>query len=143
VILDLRDNPGGSLHSAVETVSAFVGGGAVVKMESNEGEIVYAGSSSDPTELPLLVLVNAGSASASEMAAAVLAERGRATVVGERSHGKNTVQRLFPLPNGGAIKLTVGRCSPPRARTWEASASSRSSSSTSLRIWARPPSWRP
>jgi carboxyl-terminal processing protease len=62
-----------------------------------------------PEDIPVVVIINQGSASASEVVAAVLQERGRATVIGESSFGKNTVQQQFSLSNGGAFKLTIAR----------------------------------
>jgi carboxyl-terminal processing protease len=112
LILDLRNNPGGLLDTAVEVTSEFLGEGLVVTTESPESTTPYVveegGIATDP-ELELYVLVNAGSASASEVVAGALADAGRATIVGENTFGKNTVQQRFPLSNGGALKLTIAR----------------------------------
>lgn len=112
LILDLRNNPGGLLDTAVEVTSEFIGEGLVVTTESPESSTPYVveegGIATDP-ELELYVLVNAGSASASEVVAGALSDAGRATIVGENTFGKNTVQQRFPLSNGGALKLTIAR----------------------------------
>ncbi len=111
LVVDLRDNPGGLLDAAVSIASQFLEGGEVVVTQSPTESIPYAVISGGlvPPDLPLVVLMNGGSASASEVVAAVLQERGRATIVGEPSFGKNTVQQRFNLSNGGGLKLTVAR----------------------------------
>lgn len=112
IVFDLRDNPGGSLQAAVEVTSEFLEDGLVVRTESPEAETTFEvtgeGVATDPS-LPLWVVVNEGSASASEVMAGVLKESGRATVLGHNTFGKNTVQQRFALGNGGALKLTVAR----------------------------------
>lgn len=112
LILDLRNNPGGLLDTAVNVTSEFIDQGLVVTTESPETTTPYVveegGIATDP-DLELYVLVNAGSASASEVVAGALADAGRATIVGENTFGKNTVQQRFPLSNGGALKLTIAR----------------------------------
>jgi len=111
LVVDLRDNPGGLLDAAVSIASQFLQGGEVVVTNSPTESIPYAVISGGvvPPDLPLVVLMNGGSASASEVVAAVLQETGRATIVGEPSFGKNTVQQRFNLSNGGGLKLTVAR----------------------------------
>ena len=112
LVLDLRDNPGGSLDSAVEVASEFIADGLVVRTQAPDTEIPYpvrdGGLAVDP-ELRLLVLVNRGSASASEVVAGAIQEAGRGLLIGEPTFGKNTVQRRFSLSNGGAVKLTIAR----------------------------------
>lgn len=112
LIFDLRNNPGGLLDTAIEVTSEFIDDGLVVTTESPESTTPYVvekgGIATDP-DLELYVLVNAGSASASEVVAGALADAGRATIVGENTFGKNTVQQRFPLSNGGALKLTIAR----------------------------------
>jgi C-terminal peptidase prc len=119
LILDLRNNPGGLLDTAVEVTSEFIDEGLVVTTESPESTTPYVveegGIATDP-ELELYVLVNAGSASASEVVAGALADAGRATIVGENTFGKNTVQQRFPLSNGGALKLTIARWLTPNGQ---------------------------
>jgi carboxyl-terminal processing protease len=112
LILDLRDNPGGSLDTTVNIVSEFLAEGVVVRTVAPNEEITYRveeGGVATEAELPLVILVNRGSASASEVVSATLQESGRAIVIGERTFGKNTVQQRFGLSNGAALKLTVAR----------------------------------
>ncbi|MDX1659089.1 MAG: S41 family peptidase [Nitriliruptorales bacterium] len=112
LVLDLRSNPGGALDAAVNIASEFLSGGLVLRTESPEGDREYrvqeGGLATDPS-LEVVVLVNRGSASASEVVAAALREAGRATIVGQRTFGKDTVQQTFPLDNGGALKLTIAQ----------------------------------
>ncbi|MDX1621547.1 MAG: S41 family peptidase [Nitriliruptorales bacterium] len=112
LVLDLRSNPGGALSAAVSIASEFLSEGLVVRTESPEGPRDYrvdeGGLATDPS-LEVLVLLNRGSASASEVVAAALHEAGRAILVGERTFGKDTVQQQFPLDEGGALKLTIAR----------------------------------
>jgi len=107
-ILDLRNNPGGLLDEAVGVVSIFVDRGIVVsyegKGEARQYEMTRGGAE---TNLPLVVIVNGGSASSSEIVAGALKDLRRATLVGSKTYGKGSVQKLFGLPNGGAVKLTV------------------------------------
>jgi carboxyl-terminal processing protease len=111
LVIDLRDNPGGLLDTAVEVASAFLADGVVVVTESPESSTSYpvSGHVVVPADIDVVFVVNQGSASASEVVSAVLQERGRATVVGENTFGKNTVQQRFSLSNGGALKLTIAR----------------------------------
>src|SRR5690606_23799038 len=95
-----------------EVTSQFIAEGLVVTTESPESSTPYLveeGGIATSPELELYVLVNAGSAAASEVVAGALADAGRATIVGENTCGKNTVQQRFPLSNGGALKLTIAR----------------------------------
>jgi carboxyl-terminal processing protease len=110
LVLDLRDNPGGALDATVVIASQFLEGGVVVRTVSPGDEEVYrARPGGVAPDLDLAVVVNRGSASASEVLAAALQEAGRASIVGENTFGKNTVQQRFDLSNGGALKLTVAR----------------------------------
>ncbi|GIU91656.1 MAG: hypothetical protein KatS3mg011_0562 [Acidimicrobiia bacterium] len=114
LVLDLRNNPGGALPAAVGVASLFLDEGEVLRTVGPEGETVYeVRDVGFRTGLPLTVVVNAGSASASEVVAAALQEAGRALVVGERTFGKNTVQQRFSLSNGGALRLTIARWTTP------------------------------
>lgn len=112
IVLDLRDNPGGTLEAALDVTSEFLADGLVVRTVGPDEERTYPvrgdGIATDPT-IELRVLVNRGSASASEVLAGALQERGRALIVGETTFGKNTVQQRFPLSNGGAMRLTIAR----------------------------------
>jgi carboxyl-terminal processing protease len=111
LVLDLRDNPGGFLTSAIDVTSVFLDSGDVIVTQGPQETIEYPvnGDSIVPLAMPVTIVVNKGSASASEVVAAALQERGRATVVGESTFGKNTVQQRFNLSNGGALKLTIAR----------------------------------
>ncbi len=112
LILDLRDNAGGLLSSAVGTCDLFIDEGIVVSTRGREGQTFRAYSARMPMlvsrEIPMVVLVNGYSASASEIVAACLQDYGRATVIGERTWGKGTVQNVIPLEAGrAALKLTT------------------------------------
>jgi carboxyl-terminal processing protease len=120
LVIDLRNNGGGSLDAAVGAVDRFLSKGAIVSTRGR-GE---TGSTWDATAdardvmVPLVVLVNRASASASEVMAGALRDHGRAKLVGERTYGKGSVQRIFPLPDGaGTVKLTTARYSLPSGRT--------------------------
>ena len=112
LVLDLRDNPGGALDATVNIASEFLSGGVVVRTQSPDEDTDYPvefGGIATNSALEIAVLVNRGSASASEVLSAALQERQRALIIGENTFGKNTVQQRFDLSNGGALKLTVAR----------------------------------
>jgi carboxyl-terminal processing protease len=111
LVFDMRDNPGGLLDTAIEVTSLFLPDGDVVVTQNPDSDRSFpvTGGVVVPAEIPVVVIINRGSASASEVVSAVLQERGRATVIGESSFGKNTVQQQFSLSNGGAFKLTIAR----------------------------------
>lgn len=111
LVVDLRNNPGGLLTTAIDVTSAFLPSGAVVVTEGPDETTTYPvdGATVVPENVDVVFVVNRASASASEVVSAVLQERGRATVVGENTYGKNTVQQRFDLSNGGALKLTIAR----------------------------------
>jgi len=119
VIFDLRNNPGGSLTASVRIASEFLPDGRVLRTESpaetREYEVEPGGAATDP-EIEIAVLVNRGSASASELISAVLQERDRATIIGEPTFGKNTVQQRYNVTNGGAVSLSVARWVTPEGR---------------------------
>jgi carboxyl-terminal processing protease len=111
LVLDLRGNPGGLLGQAVGVVSLFLRPGASVVSLAGAHEplrIVYAKKGTAST-IPLVVLVDHDSASASEVVAGALKDHGRATIVGTATYGKSLVQEIVRLPSGGALKLTVAR----------------------------------
>ncbi|HZB31441.1 MAG TPA: S41 family peptidase [Streptosporangiaceae bacterium] len=118
VLLDLRGNPGGLLDEAVATASAFLPGGPVVTYERRGAarRQLYADGTGD-TRTPLVVLVDAGTASAAEVVAGSLLDRDRAVLVGSRTFGKGSIQEPVRLPDGSAIELTVGRYRTPAGRT--------------------------
>jgi carboxyl-terminal processing protease len=111
LVLDLRGDPGGLLSEAVGVASLFLHGGAsIVSLAGAHRPLVilYA-RPGGPTAIPLAVLVDGGSASASEVVAGALKDHGRATIVGQPTYGKSLVQEVERLPSGGALKLTVAR----------------------------------
>jgi carboxyl-terminal processing protease len=110
-IIDLRDNPGGLLSQAVDVSSLFIRDGIVCRtdgLHEEEHEYRVTGTSTHPG-LPLVALVNGGSASAAEIVAGALVDHDRAVLVGERTYGKASVQTLVPLLGGGALKLTTAK----------------------------------
>lgn len=117
VLLDLRGNPGGLVDEAVETASAFLSGGPVVTYEPR-GRPVQRRTVTAPgdAETPLVVLVDAGTASAAEIVAGSLRDRDRAVIVGSRTYGKGSVQEPLRLGDGSVIELTVGRYRTPSGR---------------------------
>jgi carboxyl-terminal processing protease len=118
VVLDLRDNGGGLLNEAVQVSSIFIPDGRIVSTKGRaRPERVYdaTGGAIDP-DIPLVVLVNDRSASASEIVTGALQDRDRATVVGTRTFGKGVFQEIEPLSNGGALDITVGEYFLPSGR---------------------------
>lgn len=118
LILDLRDNPGGYLNAAVEVASQFVPKGqtvvrTVARGGRTEDEVSSGGT---PVGLPTVVLINKGSASASEILAGALQDYGAATLVGTTSFGKGTVQELLTLGDGSVLKVTVAEYQTPGGR---------------------------
>jgi len=112
LIFDLQGNPGGALSAAIDVTSQFISDGLVLITQSPNEDTEYrvrgGGALTDP-DFPVVVLVDRGSASASEVVTGALQEAGRVTVMGENTFGKNTVQQEFPLSNGGAVKVTIAR----------------------------------
>lgn len=112
-VLDLRNNPGGLLDSAIDIADLFLPKNTkIVSVKGRNEELLdTAYSKNNPLvgEKPIVVLINAGSASASEIIAGALGDTERALIVGERSFGKGSVQRVFPLSDGSAIKLTIAK----------------------------------
>lgn len=118
LILDLRDNPGGYLSSAVNICDLFVGKETIVTVRPRVGRVrEYRGRTEGEKSFPIVVLVNRNSASASEIVAACLQDHGRATIIGERTFGKGSVQDVVPFrPTGGELKYTIARYYPPSGR---------------------------
>ncbi|MCZ3386117.1 MAG: S41 family peptidase [Actinomycetia bacterium] len=117
VVLDLRGNPGGLLDEAVEVASAFLDGGPVVSYEQRDApDRVLEALGQGNTTVPVVVLVDGGTASAAEVVTAALQDRNRAVVVGSRTYGKGSVQEPIVLPNGSAIEFTIGRYLTPAGR---------------------------
>ncbi len=110
IILDLRNNPGGLLDQAVNVSDTFLSQGKIVSIKGRDekSERIYsARRQADDVDVPMVVLINAGSASASEIVAGALRDQKRALILGERSFGKGSVQNIIPLADGSGLKLTV------------------------------------
>ncbi|MDQ3660305.1 MAG: S41 family peptidase [Actinomycetota bacterium] len=117
VILDLRDNGGGLFSEAIDVASVFIEDGDIVTYkEGSDIETVYEAEGQAYEELPLVVLVNEGTASASEIVAGALQDRQRAILVGSTTYGKGSVQNVFPLPDASALKITTGAYLTPAGR---------------------------
>ncbi len=123
VILDLRNNPGGLLGQSVAVADAFLERGDIVSTRGRMGrktQNFHARRGDIATGLPMVVLINGGSASASEIVAGALQDQHRATVIGTRSFGKGSVQTIFPLSDRRAIRLTTSRYFTPTGRSIQA-----------------------
>jgi carboxyl-terminal processing protease len=125
IILDLRNNPGGQLGQAIDVSDLFIDSGVIVSQKGKDEkdyEEFTASSSKTVTEVPMVVLVNGGSASASEIVSGALQDHKRAVIVGEATFGKGSVQRVIPITDDGteAIKLTVAKYYLPSGRTIQA-----------------------
>ena len=107
IVLDLRSNPGGLLNVSVDIADELLGEGTVVYTEDKYEQRQYEESDSKMVDLPLVVLVNEGSASASEILAGAIRDLDRGTLVGTTTFGKGLVQRIRDLPDGSGIKVTV------------------------------------
>lgn len=123
VVLDLRDNPGGVLQAAIDTVDQFVDKGLVVYTKGRlpNSELHFYTNIGDPSAgVPLVVLVNNGSASASEIVAGALQDLNRAVIMGTRSFGKGSVQTILPINKKEALKLTTALYYTPNGRSIQA-----------------------
>ena len=123
LVLDLRNNPGGVLNAAVEVSDAFLKSGLIVYTEGRieNSEMRFNASPDDLIdEAPMVVLINGGSASASEIVAGALQDQKRAVIMGEKSFGKGSVQTILPTSNGAAVKLTTARYFTPSGRSIQA-----------------------
>lgn len=109
LVLDLRDNPGGELNSAIKIADQFLAKGPIVHIDYRIGRDHTFNAEPDKLDLPLVVLVNKGSASASEILAGAVKDAGVGTLVGTKTFGKGVVQTVFPLDNGAGLKLTTAR----------------------------------
>jgi carboxyl-terminal processing protease len=123
LILDLRNNPGGLLQSAVDVTSQFLPSGKlVVYLKGRAGDRVdYRTSGGESVTLPMVVLVNQGSASASEIVAGALKDWNRAVVLGMQTFGKGSVQSVIPLSDGSGLRLTTARYYTPKGTSIQAS----------------------
>ena len=112
LILDLRNNPGGLLNQSISVTDAFLNQGEIVSTQGRKPDDtsrVFAKKGDIINGKPLIVLINSGSASASEIVAGALKDHARAIIVGTRSFGKGSVQSIIPLPGNGAMRLTTAR----------------------------------
>jgi carboxyl-terminal processing protease len=124
LILDLRNNPGGVLSGAVTISDMFLDKGLIVYTEGRtaDSELRYSATPGDLINgAPMVVLINGGSASASEIVAGALQDHKRAIIMGTRSFGKGSVQTILPISNGAALKLTTARYYTPNGRSIQAS----------------------
>ena len=123
-IIDLRNNPGGLLNQSIEVVNAFVGKGDIVSTRGRTADQFQLFSARPGADLshgkPLVVLINGGSASASEIVSGALQDLHRGTLIGTRSFGKGSVQTVLPLGENGALKLTTARYYTPSGRSIQA-----------------------
>jgi carboxyl-terminal processing protease len=123
LILDLRNNPGGLLDQAVKVSDRFIESGLIVSMEGRREDQkmkFYAHPQGTIARYPLIVLVNGGSASASEIVAGAIQDHGRGILVGTQSFGKGSVQTIFPMKDGSGLRLTTARYFTPNGRSIQA-----------------------
>jgi carboxyl-terminal processing protease len=119
LIVDVRRNPGGGLDSALDVADQFLPGGTILIERFGDGRerIFEATSNGLALDIPLVVLIDEGSASASEVLAGAIRDQGRGILIGETTFGKGTVQSWQPLSNGGGVRITIARWLTPND-TW-------------------------
>ena len=123
IVFDLRNNPGGLLGQAVSVADTFIEDGTIVYIQGKDKanrKDFYATKNSNEVKVPLVTLINAGSASASEIVAGALQDHNRSLIVGERSFGKGSVQTIIPMSDGSGIKLTTALYYTPSGRSIQA-----------------------
>jgi carboxyl-terminal processing protease len=123
LILDLRNNPGGQLDQAVKVAGTFISEGPIVSTKgrlADSNQVFYAHQQNVYTGFPMVVIVNSGSASASEIVAAALKDSGRAVIIGTRTYGKGSVQSLYNLKDGSGIKVTTAYYYTPSGKSIQA-----------------------
>jgi carboxyl-terminal processing protease len=117
LVFDLREDPGGLLDEAVDVSSLFISDGVIVRVDQrNKPEELHYATGHKITDLPLVVLIDGNSASASEITAGALQDYGRATLVGEKSFGKGSVQTIVRLTDGSGVKFTTAHYLTPKKR---------------------------
>lgn len=114
LIVDLRDNGGGLLQTAVNMLNDFIDEGTLITAKYRKKEVVYKARNKKKYDMPLVVLVNGNSASASELFSAAIKENGRGKIVGTNTYGKGSIQQSFSLPNNCGAHITVGRFYSPK-----------------------------
>jgi carboxyl-terminal processing protease len=121
LIVDVRNNPGGLLSAAVEVSEEFLGDGKLIVYTEgrvrNQNMRFTAHAKRALTDVPLVVLVNQGSASASEIVAGAVQDHGRGVVIGQQTFGKGSVQTIIPLADGSGLRLTTARYFTPKGRS--------------------------
>jgi carboxyl-terminal processing protease len=123
LVLDLRNNPGGVLNAAVAVSDAFLSSGLIVYTEGRvaDAELKFSATPADLINgAPMVVLVNGGSASASEIVAGALQDHKRAVIMGTKTFGKGSVQTILPMSGGSALKITTARYYTPNGRSIQA-----------------------
>ncbi|MCJ2163879.1 MULTISPECIES: S41 family peptidase [unclassified Pseudodesulfovibrio] len=123
IVFDLRNNPGGLLGQAVSVADTFIEDGTIVYIQGKDKasrKDFYATKNANEIQVPLVTLINAGSASASEIVAGALQDHKRSLIVGERSFGKGSVQTIIPMSDGSGIKLTTALYYTPGGRSIQA-----------------------
>lgn len=113
LVLDLRNNPGGSLDVCLDIADKFLDKGVIVTTEDKNGEVITEESDEEKDDIPMTVLVNENSASASEILSGALKDRDRAKIIGKKTFGKGIVQKLFPLEDGSGAKITISEYHTP------------------------------
>jgi len=117
IVMDLRDNGGGYLEAAIEVSSKFIPSGPIVSVESRASQITTIEADNTAiAPVPLAVLVNGHTASASEITSGAIQDSGVGTIIGTKTFGKGVVQTIYPLPDGSAVKITTARYLTPRNR---------------------------
>lgn len=117
IIMDLRSNPGGLLDQAIQVADMFLSTGTIVSTSGRRNEIEIAFDENDDIDLPVAILINEETASASEIVASALQDNNRAVVIGSPSFGKGSVQTIFEIPGEKALKLTIARYYSPSGRS--------------------------
>lgn len=123
IVLDLRNNPGGLLDQSVSVSDVFLSDGVIVSMRGRDdksGRTFNAKPAASDVTTPMVVLVNAGTASAAEIVAGALRDQRRAIILGERTFGKGSVQNVIPMPDGTGLKLTVALYYTPSGKSIQA-----------------------
>ena len=123
LVLDLRNNPGGVLQAAIEVTDAFIDEGLIVSTQGRDPSAsseFYASDTENTSNLPLVIVMNRGSASAAEIVAGALQDHKRALILGDISFGKGSVQNVIPLDDNSSIKLTTARYFTPSGRSIQA-----------------------